>query len=42
MTVIDLKSIVYYGHSVLSRITGVANEYWKNHFLPNHGLRTHA
>jgi hypothetical protein len=42
MTVIDLKPIIYYSHSISSRIKGVANVYWENPVLANYGLLTHA
>jgi hypothetical protein len=35
MTVIDLKPIIYYSHSISSRIIGVANVYWENPDAPN-------
>jgi hypothetical protein len=42
MTVIDLKSILYYSHSILNNLKGVANAYRKNYFFPNNGFLTHA
>jgi len=42
MTVIDLKSIVYFSHSVSKNLPGVANVYWKNYLLSNNGFLTHA
>lgn len=40
ISVIDLKSILYYGHSFFNKQKGVANEYRKNCLCSNHGLFT--
>ena len=42
MTVIDLKSILYYGHFFYNHFEGVANAYRKNRFFSANGLLTHV
>jgi len=42
MTVIDLKSILYYGHSFYNHFEGVANVYRENYLLPSNGFLTHV
>ena len=42
MTVIDLKLILYYDHSIFNQLKGVANVYRKNHLFPNNGFLTYV
>ena len=42
MAGIDLKSFVYYGHSIFNHLKGVANAFRKNYFFLNNGFLPHA